>query len=252
MSPTAQARNGPSICGCLEAPTTDQQQTSNCPVTDQQQTSNCPVTDQQLPTLKEDHRESQTLLEEEGEGLLGLMPHEQAVGCSWAEEEEQEEEEEEEEEAPRAAESYMCVNTGGPTQRNPLRQAKSPPPSSSVTPPGLVGAALSPVASGPPTSSLSSAWMKRGRAKPTWASSVIRTRYSELLNVGALSFLSISRMVNVVFTVASEGLRHECHRTVSRSGEEERRGGGATRAAERRAPSGGRCRAVLSGVERCR
>lgn len=58
-----------------------------------------------------------------------------------------------------------------------------------------------------PTSSLSSAWMKRGRANPTWASSVMRTRYSELLNFGALSFLSISRMVNVVITVASDGLR---------------------------------------------
>lgn len=57
------------------------------------------------------------------------------------------------------------------------------------------------------TSSLSSAWMKRGRANPTCASSVMRTRYSELLNFGALSFLSISRMVNVVITVASDGLR---------------------------------------------
>lgn len=58
-----------------------------------------------------------------------------------------------------------------------------------------------------PTSSLSSAWMKRGRANPTWANSVIRTRYSELLNFGALSFLSISRMVKVVNTVASDGNR---------------------------------------------
>lgn len=49
--------------------------------------------------------------------------------------------------------------------------------------------------------------MKSGRAKPTWASSVMRTRYSELLNFGALSFLSISRMVKVVLTVASDGLR---------------------------------------------
>lgn len=58
-----------------------------------------------------------------------------------------------------------------------------------------------------PTSSLSSAWMKRGRAKPTCASSVMRTRYSELLNFGALSFLSINRMVKVVTTVALDGLR---------------------------------------------
>lgn len=58
-----------------------------------------------------------------------------------------------------------------------------------------------------PTSSLSSAWMKRGRAKPTCASSVMRTRYSELLNFGALSFLSINRMVKVVVTVALVGVR---------------------------------------------
>lgn len=66
---------------------------------------------------------------------------------------------------------------------------------------------LPPTGSASPTSSLSSAWMKSGRANPTWASSVMRTRYSELLNFGALSFLSISRMVNVVITVASDGLR---------------------------------------------
>lgn len=57
------------------------------------------------------------------------------------------------------------------------------------------------------TSSLSSTCMYRGRAKPTCASSVIRTRYSELLNLGGLSFLSISRMVKVVMTVADVGVR---------------------------------------------
>lgn len=35
----------------------------------------------------------------------------------------------------------------------------------------------------------------------------MRTRYSELLNLGALSFLSMSRMVKVVRTVAEEGVR---------------------------------------------
>lgn len=57
------------------------------------------------------------------------------------------------------------------------------------------------------TSSLSSTCIDSGRANPTWASSVMRTRYSELLNLGALSFLSISRMVNVVTTVAGDGVR---------------------------------------------
>lgn len=57
------------------------------------------------------------------------------------------------------------------------------------------------------TSSLSSTCIGSGRANPTWASSVMRTRYSELLNLGALSFLSMSRMVKVVRTVADEGVR---------------------------------------------
>ena len=57
------------------------------------------------------------------------------------------------------------------------------------------------------TSSLSTTWMKRGRAKPTCASSVMATLYSELLNSGALSLMSITRMLKVVVTVASDGVR---------------------------------------------
>lgn len=57
------------------------------------------------------------------------------------------------------------------------------------------------------TSSLSCTWMKRGRANPTWANSGIATLYSELLNSGALSFMSITRMLKVVITVALEGVR---------------------------------------------
>lgn len=57
------------------------------------------------------------------------------------------------------------------------------------------------------TSSLSCAWMKRGRAKPTWANSGIATLYSELLNSGALSFMSITRILKAVITVALEGVR---------------------------------------------
>lgn len=64
--------------------------------------------------------------------------------------------------------------------------------------------------------------MKRGRAKPTWASSVMRTRYSELLNFGALSFLSISRMVKVVITVASDGLRSSFNSVALQTATEER------------------------------
>lgn len=57
------------------------------------------------------------------------------------------------------------------------------------------------------TSSLSCTWMKRGRAKPTWASSGMATLYSELLNSGALSLTSMTRMLKVVVTVALEGVR---------------------------------------------
>lgn len=57
------------------------------------------------------------------------------------------------------------------------------------------------------TSSLSCTWMKRGRAKPTWASSGMATLYSELLNSGALSLMSMTRMLKVVVTVALEGVR---------------------------------------------
>lgn len=49
--------------------------------------------------------------------------------------------------------------------------------------------------------------MKRGRAKPTWASSVMATLYSELLNSGALSLMSMTRMLKVVVTLALEGVR---------------------------------------------
>lgn len=57
------------------------------------------------------------------------------------------------------------------------------------------------------TSSLSTTWMKRGRAKPTCASSVMATLYSELLNSGALSLMSMTRILKVVVTVASDGVR---------------------------------------------
>lgn len=57
------------------------------------------------------------------------------------------------------------------------------------------------------TSSLSCTWMKRGRAKPTWASSGMATLYSELLNSGALSLTSMTRMLKVVVTLALEGVR---------------------------------------------
>lgn len=49
--------------------------------------------------------------------------------------------------------------------------------------------------------------MKRGRAKPTWASSGMATLYSELLNSGALSLMSMTRMLKVVVTEALEGVR---------------------------------------------